>query len=206
MTDAPDVTPVASTEAPDVESPVPGEEALGDPGKKALDAMKAERNAAKQAARDLEGQLAALQAKIDGREAEFAAEQERRNVEAAALAKANERIVKAEIRAAAKGVLMDPADAFRYLDVSTIAVDEDGNPDETAIAQAIADLVKQKPYLGAGAAQGPRFPNGADQGPRPVLPVPTIDEQIATAQAAGNTRLVISLNNQKLAALAAGKD
>lgn len=164
----PDVTPVdgATPTAPEVDAPIPGEEALGDPGKKALDAMKAKWKAAEDRARAAETAAAEALAKAQGREAEFAAEQERRNVEAAALAKANERIVKAEIRAAAKGVLQDPADAFRYLDVSSIAVDDDGNPDEGAIAQAIAELVASKPYLGAGAAQSPRFQGTADQGAR----------------------------------------
>lgn len=148
------------------ESPVPGEEALGDPGKKALDAMKAERNAAKAEAKARADEIAALKAKIEGREAEYQAEQERRNVEAAALAKANERIVRSEIKAAAKGVLRDPADAFRFLDASTFAVDENGDVDESAIAQALVDLVESKPYLGAGAAQSPRFQGPADQGAR----------------------------------------
>lgn len=189
----------------EAEAPTPGEEALGDPGKKALDAMKSERNTAKAEARDLKAQIEAMQARIDGREAEYQAEQERRNVEASALAKANERIVRSEIKAAAKGVLNDPADAFRFLDATTFTVDDDGNVDEAAISAALTDLIASKPYLGAGAAQSPRFAGGADQGARQAPPAPTLDEQIAAAQKVGDIRSVISLNNQKLAALAAAR-
>lgn len=143
---------------------VPGEEALGDPGKKALDTMKAERQAAKEDARKEKARADALQAKLDGREAEFTAEQERRRVEDAALAKANGRIVRSEMKAAAKGVLADPADAFKFIDLDQFEVDNDGNVDEAAIAAAIAQLVKDKPYLAAQG--GKRFQGDADGGAR----------------------------------------
>jgi len=141
-----DTTP----QAPAVEH-IDGEEALGDPGKKALDAMKAKWREAEKKAAETEARIAAMQAKIDGKEAEHAAEQERRNVESAALAKANERILKAEIRAAAAGKLADPADALKFLDLAQFEVGPDGEVDAEAVASAIADVVKAKPYL---AAQG----------------------------------------------------
>jgi hypothetical protein len=144
--------PVVETPpAGEVETPVPGEEALGDPGKKALDAMKAEKRAALQEARDAKAQLAEALARIDGKEKEFAAEQERRKVEADALAKANERILKAEVRAAAAGVLEDPTDALLFLDLSQFEVGDDGDVDTAAVKAAIVDLAKSKPRL---AAQG----------------------------------------------------
>ena len=203
MTAPTDATPVdgaAPEQDPTPAEQVPGEEALGDPGKKALDAMKAERNAARAEAKARADEIAQLRAKIEGREAEYAAEQERRAGEAAALAKANERIVKAEIRAAAAGKLADPADALRYLDVSSFEVGDDGETDAAAIAAAVDDLITTKPYL---AAQGRRFQGGGDGGARNSHQ-PSLDDQIAEAQKAGNWRLVLQLQNTKLAT--AGKD
>jgi len=50
----------------------------------------------------------------------------------------------------------------------------------------------------------PAAPGGsADGGPQGLPPQPkSLDEQITEARASGNTALAISLNNQKLAALA----
>ena len=137
--------------------------ALGDAGKKALDAMKAERKAAREEAAAAKAERDALQAKLDGKEAEFQQEQAKREAEQAALAKANDRIRKSEVKAAAKGVLADPQDAYKFLDLNEFEVDDDGNVDEDAIASALADLVKSKPYL---SAQGKRFEGTADGGAR----------------------------------------
>ncbi len=139
------------------------ESALGDPGKRALDAMKAERNAAKSELANLRAELDALKAKAEGREAEHAAEREAQKVRDAALAVANARILKAEIRAAAAGKLTDPADALRFVDASGFAVGEDGEVDSAAVQAAIADLLKERPYLGVKDA---RFQAGADGGAR----------------------------------------
>lgn len=141
----------------------PGSEALGDAGKKALDAMKAERNAAKAEAKAVAEELAALKAAAEGRQAEHAAALAAREVEAAALAKANDRILKAEIRAAAAAKLADPADALRFLDLSAFEVGADGDVDGSAVASAIDALISSKPYL---AAQGKRFQGEADGGAR----------------------------------------
>ena len=140
-----------------------GEKALGDAGKKALDAMKAERKAARDEANAAKAERDALQAKLDGKEAEHAAAQAKRETEQAALAKANDRIRKSEVKAAAKGVLADPQDAYKFLDLDSFEVDDDGNVDEDAIASALDALVKEKPYL---AAQGKRFQGTADGGAR----------------------------------------
>jgi len=101
----------------------------------------------------LEADLARLQ----GKESEYAESQKAREVESAALAKANDRILKAEIRAAAAGKLADPADALHYLDLSTFDVKDDGETDSAAIAKAVEDLIKNKPYLAAATA--PKWPN-----------------------------------------------
>lgn len=146
-----------------------GADQLGDPGKRALDAMKAQRNQHRDAARAekaradaAERERAALQAKLEGREDEHAAEQQRQQSEAAALAKANDRIRKAELRAAAAGKLANPADALAFIDLEQIAVDDDGAVDQDAIADQIDQLLTERPYLAAGGAQ--RFQGGADGG------------------------------------------
>src|SRR5690554_2967488 len=88
---------------------------LGDKGKQALDRMKAERAAAKKEAREAKAEAEAMRAKLEGKEAEHAAEIEKQKIKDEALAAANARILKAEIRAAAAGKLADPADALRFL-------------------------------------------------------------------------------------------
>lgn len=149
-----------ATEATQEES---GAEALGDPGKKALDAMKADRNAAKAEAKRIADEFAAFKAQAEGKEAEHTATVEAQRVKDEALAAANDRIKRAEIRAAAAGKLNDPKDALSFLDLSTIEVSDDGEVDGDAVAAAIADLVQSKPYL---AAQGKRFEGDADGGAR----------------------------------------
>lgn len=141
-----------------------GEAALGDAGKKALDAMKAKWKAAETQAKETSDRLAALQAQIDGKEAEHKAAQEtQRSIKDEALAAANQRILKAEVRAAAAGKLNDPTDALAHIDLSSFEVGDDGAVDADAIGSAISDLITRKPYL---AAQGGRFQGSADGGAR----------------------------------------
>ena len=141
-----------------------GTTALGDAGKKALDTMKAERNAARLEAKAVADELAALKAAAEGKQAEYEATQKAREVESAALAKANERILKAEVKAASAGKLADPLDALKFLDLSKFEVDDDGNVDSDAIAAAIGALITDKPYLAAQG--GGRFQGSADGGTR----------------------------------------
>ena len=60
--------------------------------------------------------------------------------------------------------LTDPEDAGRYLDLDSLTLDND------AIDQAIADLIKARPYLAAQAQQ--RTPTTIDQGNRGPSLVP----------------------------------
>lgn len=148
------------------ESPekVDGAESLGDKGKKALDAMKSERNKARDELRTIREEFEAFRAKAEGREAEYRAEQEKRAAEREALAKADERILKAEVRAAAAGKLSDPADALRFIDLSSLEVGDDGEVDASAINSAISDLITTKPYL--AVQDGKRFQGDPDAGTR----------------------------------------
>ena len=105
--------------------------------------------------RDEAETLRAELAKLQGREAEYQAEQkakeDRAQAEADAIGKANQRIVRAEVRAAAAAKLADPTDALLYIDLDQFEVGDDGEVDASAVASAVDALVKSKPYL---AAQG----------------------------------------------------
>lgn len=128
---------------------------LGDAGRAALDKERKARRDAEKSRKAAEAELAALKAQqaasTQQDEAQQAAEKTRRDAETAAVAKANERILKAEIRAAAAGKLTDPADALAHLDLTQFEVGEDGSVDENEITEAISDLIKRKPYLAAKA-------------------------------------------------------
>ncbi|PLS26032.1 hypothetical protein [Bifidobacterium parmae] len=104
---------------------------------------------------ELEKQLAALQ----GKEAEYEAAKKEQSIKDEALRTANQRILKAEIRAAATGRMNDPADALRYLDLSQFTVGDDGDTDTQAITEALDGLLKDKPYLGKAETNAP---HGAD--------------------------------------------
>lgn len=172
----------------DGEDDADGVEDLGDKGKQALIRMK-EKLKAERAKRQKAEQ------ERDAASATDEADRTRREVESAALSKANGRIVRSEVKAAAKGVLADPNDAFRFLDLDQFEVDDDGDVDEDEIASAIADLVEKKPYLAAQG--GKRFQGTAGGGARQSKSAPTIDEQIAAAEKAGDHRLAISLKRRK---------
>lgn len=145
------------------EEQIPGAEALGDPGKKALDTMKAERNQAQREAAAAKAELERIRAEQEGRQAEHEAQLAAQKVKDEALAAANKRIALAELKVAAKGRLADPADAATFIDVAQIDVSENGDVDTAAIEALIEGLVTQKPYL---AAQGQRFQGSADGGAR----------------------------------------
>lgn len=80
--------------------------------------------------------------------------------------RANQKIIKAELKAAAKGLLADPTDVYRYLDLDDFDVDEDGNVDSDEMEEAIEDLLKEKPYLAANQAPARRFQTRGDGGSR----------------------------------------
>jgi hypothetical protein len=129
-----------------------GADALGDRGKRALAAMKGKWKSERDKRRALEQQLSGNAKGDDDAVAKATA---------AATAAANSRILRAEIRAVAKGRLADPKDALTFLNLDDFEVDEDGQVDEDEIAEAIDGLLKNKPYL---AAQGGRRFQGTGDG------------------------------------------
>ena len=84
------IEPSAVEPEPEVDDPDEGADALGDAGKQALDRMKAKLKAANERARAAEAKAAAAGDADEG-------DKVRREAEAAALAKANSRIVRAEV-------------------------------------------------------------------------------------------------------------
>lgn len=199
----PDDAPVVDT---DENLPDPdGSEALGDPGKKALAEMKskwqAERAAAKKAAAERDALLAQIESGNKTPE-EQALEEARREARAEATAKANERIVRANLRAAAAGLLADPSDALAFIDISQFDVDDDGEVDSGELGDAIEDLLKRKPHLAAGKPNP--FGGGADGGagahPEPQKSdEEQLDALIAKAQKDRDIALVATLKQQKAA-------
>ena len=133
---------------------------LGPAGEKALKAEKDRRRAEARRRRELEAELAAL--KNSGSKDD--PETIRREATQAATAKANTRLLRAEVRAAAAGKFADPRDALRFLDLDQFEVGEDGDVDADEIVDAIDDLLKNKPYLAARATQ--RFQGTGDGGSR----------------------------------------
>ncbi|MFD9629786.1 hypothetical protein [Streptomyces violascens] len=84
-------------------------------------------------------------------------------------------LVRAELRAAAAGRLRDPADALALLDVSALA-GSGGDIDAAAVAAAVDQLVKDKPYLAADQGTAPAWGDvGAGQReaaePEPATPL-----------------------------------
>lgn len=127
-----------------------GAEELGDKGKQALERMKEKLKTEKAKRLTAERALA-----------EKAGEGDTSRIEREATAKANQRIVRAELKSAAKGVVSDAAlsDIFALIpktDLESIEVDDDGNVDEDEVTALIADLVAKKPYLAAQG--GPKAP------------------------------------------------
>lgn len=103
--------------------------------------------------------------------------------------RAEQRAVKSEISRLADA-FADPSDALDSLDPSDYVTD-DGDVDTEAIKADLAELLERKPHWGKPAERSGMRPNPA-QG-RSNTPAPTRAEQIAHAEAAGDTRTVMRL-------------
>lgn len=180
-----------------------GEDALGDAGKKALDAMKARVKEAEKAAREAKAELAKSKAEADLKDKpadEQALEKARAEARAEANLKANERILKSELKAAATGKLANPAMALKLIDLSTFTVSDDGEVDSDALNEAIEELLASDPYLAAQKQN--RFDGAADQGAKgkdATVPQWTeadlaraSDDEITQAKADGKLKKLLS--------------
>jgi len=194
------VEPDADLGTPDVDdsdADPDGADQLGDPGKKALDTMKGKLRAEREKRRALEAQLAERDKPADGDQLDQ--DTLVRQAEATALARVNERLVKAEVKAAAAGKLADPGDAHRFLDLSQFEVDDDGNVDADEVADAIEDLIKSKPYLAAqGGSTKPRFQGTADSGARKgnARPSQLTEADVKRLSAAGKHAEIVKAQNE----------
>ena len=181
------------------------ETSLGDAGKKALDAMKAKRNAAIREAKDLKAELDRIKAEAESASKpaeEQALDAARREATIEATRKANERILRSELRAAAKGKLADPSDAQLYIDLSTFEVGDDGEIDSDALEDAIDELLARKPHL--SSAPRTRFDGNADQGVKGKEATPSqlsesdlqsmSPEEVNAARRAGRLNKLLGIN------------
>ncbi|OZF00848.1 hypothetical protein CH300_20125 [Rhodococcus sp. 15-1154-1] len=123
---------------PDDDNDDPDDKKLGPKGERALAAIKIKLKNEKIKRRAAE----AKNRQTDDADKTKAAEREY-------MVKANQRILRSEVRALAAGKLADPADAIKFLDLDQFDVGNDGEVDQDDIADAIDDLVEKKPYLAA---------------------------------------------------------
>jgi hypothetical protein len=144
------------------ESDLDGAENLGDAGKRALDSMKGKWKDERTKRQTLEQRIAELESAPKGETETPDAEQIKAQATREAVTKANARIVRAEIKAAAAGKFADPADAFAFLDPAKFEVSEDGEVDADEISDAIEELLTRKPHLAATAKR--RFQGTGDGG------------------------------------------
>jgi hypothetical protein len=126
--------------------------------KKALAAERKARREAERKARDLE----AAKADSDKEPAEQALEQARREAREEAQNAFNQRLVKAELRAALAGKVNDPALALKVIDLSEIDVDSNGEVDPQSVTDAIEAAISQYPVLRPTDVK--KFTGTADQG------------------------------------------
>lgn len=162
----------------------PDDGALGDAGKRAIDAMKAERNSAKADAAAEKKRADELQAKVAEFENRDKSDLEKATAAADAAAKraeaATARAVRAEVKALAAESFADADDAAAFLDLAKYT-GTDGEIDTTAIQADLTALLERKPHLArpVDTPRGPR-PDPA-QGARP--PVPPADFRTADQSA-----------------------
>lgn len=196
-----EVIPEVATTEVKTEEPSPEEiAALADKGKQALDRMKEQREAAKAEATAAREELALAKAELAAKAKpqvdEESIDTARREATSAATEVANKRLVRAELKSAAKGVLADPADALVFIDPSKFEVDSDGEVDQAALNDAIASLIEKRPYL--AAAQG-KFVGTADGGARaPAQKADTVGDLANAALAKGDVKTSIRLKTATL--------
>ena len=167
--------PEGESTDPEPEPDPEGADKLGDAGKKALEAMKAQRAEAKRLAAAEKKRADELARKVAEFEDRDKSELEKATTKAERLAeqaaKATKRAVLAEVKAAA-AEFADPEDAAAFLDLTSYASD-DGEIDTEAISADLAGLLERKPHLRRAAAAPEKKPApkpDPSQGARPTEP------------------------------------
>jgi hypothetical protein len=170
---APD--PADNPADPEPEPDPEGADKLGDAGKKALEAMKAQRAEAKRLAAAEKKRADELARKVAEFEDRDKSELEKATTKAERLAeqaaKATKRAVLAEVKAAA-AEFADPEDAAAFLDLTQYTSD-DGEINTEAISADLTDLLERKPHLRRAAPEPQKKPApkpDPSQGARPAEP------------------------------------
>lgn len=150
-------TPEATTtDATAVEADTAAAESLGDAGKRALDAIRAERDEYKQQMRDAHAELETVTAQS----AQLQQQLEQRT---AALEAQTKRTLDYAIRSAAAGKLIEPSDALAFVDTSALLTDT-GEIDTDKIDAAISELLDNRPHLAADSRRKPIGSAGQGEG------------------------------------------
>ncbi|MFF4246227.1 hypothetical protein ACFYY2_17415 [Streptomyces sp. NPDC001822] len=187
----PNPAPPANPPAPAGEPPA--DVPLGPAGEKALAEWKAR---AKTAEKERAEQATRLREYEDRDKTEAERQADALKAAETRAEQATRLAVSASVQALAAGRFQDPQDAVDAL-ASGSFLTEDGAVDSDAITAALNGLLERKPHWAAGPA-APRVPApDPAQGARPGG-TPTLDGQIAEAEKAGNTKLVMALKTQQL--------
>lgn len=178
MADEPSTTPQDAPSADAPQDPPAQDDALGDAGKKAIDAMKAERNQARNELRAMQKELEQLRASQMSESEKALAEAEARGKSAATTA-FGQRLAAAQFvaDAARRNPDFDAASVLEDLNLAKYVTD-DGEPDTKGIAAVVERLVPER------APDGPRRFGNPDLGPRPPAP-PVTDGSPRSLIAAG---------------------
>lgn len=153
MAEAVETTDEVATDEVETEEVENEQEEAADPSEKLKKALQAERKARRDAekrAREATDALAAKDKPADEQAIELA----RREAAAEATRTVSGRIVRAEIKAALSGKVADPTRVLGLIDTSDIEVGDDGEVDETAVADAIDAFLTTYPEFKAGRSSG----------------------------------------------------
>lgn len=142
-------------EAPEEDAP---EEDPNEGLKKALAAERKARREAEKKARDAADALAAKDKPADEQAVELA----RREAAEQATAALSGRLIRSEVKAALAGKVENPARVLAFVNTDGIDVDDDGQVDETAVAEAITAFLKDFPEfkVAQGAGSADQFSKG----------------------------------------------
>lgn len=193
-TEPPAPTPAPGTD-PAAPPPAEGDVPLGPAGEKALAEWKVRAKTGEKALAEATARLKEFE---DAQKTESEKLAERATAAEQRANQATRLAVAAKVEALAVGTFEDPEDAIGSLDPAAFITD--GVIDTDAIKTALAQLLERKPHW--AKATGPRLPKpDPAQGPRPGATPGDIEAQIRDAQAKGDWRTALSLQNSKLADL-----
>lgn len=198
------------TETGDETTETPGAEALGDAGKKALDAMKASLKTEKAARKAAEDKLAAAtKPKADsdkGPDLDALREQIRTETRTETL---RDRVLD-KIEAKAAGKFRDPEDALLRLGRNLDEFIDGGKIDVEAITEALDELLTKRPDFAVAQRDGkaPKFTGTADGGAKGSAGKPQLTdaqvkqmykegktEEIETARKAGQLNTLLGIKS-----------